>query len=359
MIEETKIDTSSNVGAALAFASTVTEPLVLTVPFEDADETIIVTTGSDGGAEITPVRDLFAAHASAPERRAGTIMVHDLASFIAHVNRDKRPDSVIFCDVHSRRLVAVLDFHGPADKAPRFGQDRIAYGFELSSQIRAWIEASTNRDGSAKSMDQKTFSRLIDDRLGDVGEGSLEPGSLAAEFARRRGIKFAAVSDLIAFTRTIAAKSTTESEEIVDENSGDVSIQYKKRGDVKTNDGTPIAVPQAFVLRIPILNGLGATEYNIACRLRYDIDQRGLAWRVELHALDKYVQAAIEEALVIVRRPEDTTQLAADVLAERDACAEVAASNDADATHDHIRARSLPSLPGGCGLPVYMATPPA
>jgi len=353
MIEETKIETSSNVGAALAFAATVTEPLVLSVPFEGKPEDVIVTTGEHGAAKLTPVRDLFASHASAPERRKGTIVVHDLDSFIAHVNRDKRPDSVIFCDVPRRQIIAVLDFHGPADKTPRFGQDRIAYGFKLSPQLDAWIAAAS------APMDQKTFSRLIDDRLGDVGEGELEPGSLAAEFARRRGIKFAAVSDLIAFTRTIAAKSTTESEEIVDENTGDVSIQYKKRGDLKTNDGNPIAVPQAFVLRIPILNGLGATEYNIAVRLRYDIDQRGLAWRVELHALDKYVQAAIEEALVIVRRPEDTTQLAADVLAERDACAEVAASNDADATHDHIRARSLPSLPGGCGLPVYMATPPA
>lgn len=357
-IDTSTIDTSTNVGAALDFAKRHTAPDTITVEFEKAPETIIVTTGTNGATALTPVRDLFAKHASAPERRAGTIITHSLGAFVDLVNRDKRPDSVIFADIATRMLTAVLDFHGPADSAPRFGRDRVLYAFNLSPQLTAWIDATK------RPMAQREFSRFIDDHLGDVGEGGVVEGSIAHEFARRRCIKFAAPSDLIVFTRTIAAKSTTESEEIVDENTGDVSIQYKKKGDVKTPDGSPIPVPQAFTLKIPILNGPEATEFTIAVRLRYDIGDRGIAWTIELHALDKYILAAIEEAVAIVRRPEDVTKLAAEVLTERKRCAEIAArhakgEHDAEEVTDEIVGAPIAlSYHGGCGLPVYLAAAP-
>jgi len=271
--------------------------------------------GKQSAASVLPEVEAWRkAYAPAPMRRRGTIEAHTLASFVDAVNRDKRPDTVLFADVPARRLVAVLDFHGVADCEPRFLEDRVGYSFQLSPQIDAWVRASQ------ATMDQKTFARLIDDRAGEVGEGPFADGSIASEFARRRGIRFASVADLLVFTRTISAKSTTESEEIRDENTGDVSIQFKKRGDVKSPDGAPIAVPAAFVLTIPILAGIGAAEFNIPCRLRYDIGEKGIAWKVELHALEKFIQAAVEEAVERVRLP----------------------------------------APEGCGLPVYLAAvPPA
>jgi hypothetical protein len=231
---------------------------------------------------------------------------------------------VIFADVPQMRVTAVLDFHGPADSAPRFGKDRVVYGFQLSRQLNAWIQAARS------PMDQKTFSRLIDDRLGDIADGDAPAGSLAADFAKRRGIVFPTLADLVVFTRTIATKSATDSEEHVDENTGDVSIQYKKKNDVKTPDGKPVAVPQAFALEIPVLNGIGATSYTIAVRLRYTIDDKGIAWRIELNALDKYVHAAVEEAVAVLRR-------------------------SADATKDEKGNAQQP----GCGLPVFMGTVPS
>lgn len=303
----------SDTQAALDFANRNGEARILTTTFEGKEEQILICRDANGDTNREAVRDLLSEYASAPDRRKGSIVVHDVASFVALVNRDKRPDSLIFCDVGARQMTAVLDFHGPADSSPRFGQDRVTYGFTLSPQLLAWMKSA------AAPMDQKTFSRLIDDRLGDIGGEVLEKGSLAEQFAVRRGIMFANVADLVVFTRTIAAKSATDSTEVYDENTGSTSIQYAKRNDVKTPDGAPVAVPYAFVLRIPVLNGLGATEYNIAVRLRFDVGDKGIAWRVELHALDKYIQAAIEEALAIVRKP----------------------------------------APDGCGLPVCLAAIPA
>lgn len=287
----------NNTAAALDFARSTTEPHILTVTFEGGEEEILVTTGANGEAAVTTIRDLFADRAVVPLRRKGTVVVHDLASFIAAVNRDNDAGSVV-ADVAARKLTAILDWHNPGRDA-RWGQDRIEYGFTASEQLAVWSKAAQF------PMNQKDFARLIDDRLGDIGEGPFEPGSIAAEFVGRRGIRFASIADLVVFTRTIAAKSTVESQEIVDENTGDVSIQYVKRGDVKTPDGKPIVVPQAFALKIPVFRGVGATEFNIATRLRYDISERGIAWRVELHALDKYVSAAVEEALIVLRGAKD------------------------------------------------------
>ncbi len=313
----------NNTKAALDFAANVTAPEVFTFEHRDGrPEQVLITRGDHGRVDIALARDLISKHASAPERRKGTIVAHDLASFIAAVNRDKRPDSVIFADAGRRTVTALLDFHGPADTSPRFGEDRVEYGFKLSAQLEAWLQAARS------PMDQKTFSALIDNRLGDIGEGRLAEGGIAAEFARRRGIQFATIMDLVVFTRTIAAKSTTESEEQIDENTGDVSIQFKKRSDVKTPDGAAVPVPKAFVLAIPILNGLGATEFSVAVRLRYDITDSKIAWRIELHALDKYLEAAIKECLDVIRRDDD------------------------DEVTEHGEPQQV-----GCGLPVYLGTP--
>jgi hypothetical protein len=308
-------DEMNNTQAALDFARRTTEPTILAVNFDGAEEQILVTTGEDGTAHVETIRSLFSDRAAAPQRRKGTIVVHDLGSFIAATNRDSDDGSVIFANVGDRKVTAILDFHearNPGPAAPRWGQDRIEYGFTLSPQLTAWLRAS------GAPMDQRAFARLIDDRIGDVGGAPPDP-SLAADFAKRRGITFASVTDLLVFTRMIAAKSTVDSTDVYDDSTGGSSIQYKKRNDVTMPDGSPVAVPAAFVLAIPILCGLGATVFNVAVRLRYDIDDKRIAWRVELNAMEQYVLAAIEEALVVVRK----------------------------------------TAPDGCGLPVFMGVAPA
>ncbi len=194
----------NDAAAIIDFVRTTTEPHTITVTFEGCEEQVLITTGADGEAAVTTVRDLFADRAAAPQRRKGTVIAHDLPSFIEATNRDSDGGSVIFADAPARKLTAILDWHNPG-RGPRWAQDRIEYGFTMSEQLSTWCKAAHGM------MDQKTFARLIDDRLGDIGEGPFDPGSLAAEFAARRGIRFATIADLVVFTRTIAAKSTTES----------------------------------------------------------------------------------------------------------------------------------------------------
>lgn len=301
---------------------------------------MIVKPRDEGGIDVMSVLDEVqrwrGAFAPCPVRREGTLAMHDLESFVGAVNRDSDPgSSVVFADVPSRKLTAVLDFHnegGTAGKGPRFGRNRIGYDFTFAPQFIAWVKA-----GQAP-MDQKTFSKFIDDRIGDVSSEKPEATSLAAKFAAQRGIAFATVLDLLVFTRTIAAKSTTESEELYDPNTGDVSIQFKKKSDVKQSDGTAIPVPQAFMLSIPVLNGRKATVFNIAVRLRFDVDGREIAWRVEINAPEAYILGAVTEAVEVVRQPKGgTTEPKPETTSK---------AIDTSATV------------GGCGLPVFMGVAP-
>lgn len=331
---------AGDAAAIIDYTSKARAPFTLTVPFEGSNETVILSPASDGSTLFTTARDLFSDRAAAPQRRTGTIIVHDLPTFIAATNRDSDEDSAIFADVPARKVTSILDFHRSASDigeivrgSPRWGEDRIEYGFTISSQLEAWVKAAR------APMDQRTFARLIDDRLGDVGDSDPPTPSLAGQFAERRGINFASILDLLQFTRTIAAKSAVESTEIFDENTGSTSIQYTKRNDVKTPDGAPIAVPAAFTLKIPILCGTEATSFTIAVRLRYEIKEKGIEWRVELNALDQYILAAIEEALAVVRAPRVAPALPVP---------------PADAPF----AVPLPAPIVGCGLPVFMGKAP-
>lgn len=254
------------------------------------------------------------AFATRPQRRQGTTEVHDLSSFVSLTNRNKLENSVIFADTDRRCVHAILDYHAPADGPPEFGQDRISYAFKFSPQFSKWCRLS------GVALSQREFAKLIDDNIQDICEGPF--GETAARYAKQRGATFATIPDMLVFTRSIAAKSTTESEDLIDEYTGDVAIQFKKKGDVKTNDGKPISVPQVFAIEVPILggempNGAPATSFTIAARLRYDINDSKIAWKVEFHNPELYIRKAIEEAVAMIR-------------------------NDVDK--------------GGCGLPVYMGS---
>ncbi len=308
----------SNVGAALEFARKTAKPRIVSVtPFIGAEEVFIVPKG-DGSVELVPSIDLFKAHAPTPERRKGTIVVHDVASFVAQVNRDKRADSVIYADVPNRKLTAILDFDGAGGADPRWRQDRVVYEFQLSPQLQAWLEAGK------RPMDQRTFARLIDDRLNEVSDGSdLPEDSIAQQFASRRGFSFPGATDMLVFTRTIVTKSDQGASEEFDENTGSSSLQFTKKNDVKTPDGRPISVPAAILTTIPILCGPGATEYSIAWRLRFDVPEGArIVWKIEPHALERYILAAVEDVLKVVREASDAS-------------------------------------PAGCGLPVFLGTAPS
>src|SRR5262245_55330994 len=93
------------------------------------------------GYKVEGLRPHLDPYRHAPERRAGTAVFSELASFIGHVNRFKDEDSAVFVsrDREKPGALAVLDYHQKtAAGQPRFGKHRSQYTPPLSDEWKAW-----------------------------------------------------------------------------------------------------------------------------------------------------------------------------------------------------------------------------
>lgn len=223
----------------------------------------------------------------APRRARGTAELTTLASFIAHVNLFKNPDSCIFADRSGSKpaLVAVLDYnrHGP-EGAPRYGQHRTRYAFPLSEEWLAWKAAS----GSALAQDR--FAAFLEDHLTDVADPA-NASPTAILFAGLFGCSFASASRLLELSRGLSVNVGARVQSHVSLATGETSIAFATAHADET--GAPLKVPGAFLLGIPVFRG-GAL-YQIPARLRYRV-ATNLTWSFEMYRADAVFDHAIDEA---------------------------------------------------------------
>lgn len=230
-------------------------------------------------------KKLLAHYRDAPERRMGRAELTDLASFIAHVNRNKDEDSAIFADVVSEEpsLLAVYDYHrqGPTG-APRFGAHRAIYEFPIADEWTTW----TGKSGQL--MPQDAFCAFIEDHLVDVAAPA-DAGEGAKAFAALFGCAFASASRLLELSRGLSLHINSRVQNKTNLASGEV--QFVFTSEHNDQSGKPINLPGAFLLALPIFRG--GVRYQIAARLRYRHSGSTISWAFELHR----AQAAIDHAL--------------------------------------------------------------
>ena len=170
--------------------------------------------------------------------------------------------------------------------------------------------------------------RATNANLQDIGEPGNE-GKIAADFAAKRKVKFADPVEMISLARGLEIRKGTIAKEVRNAATGEVDLVYGETHHARDASGAVITVPAAFFVEIPIFEG--GKRYSIAARLRYRVpESKPVMWWYELHAVNVYRDAAIDEAIARVRMP--------------------APKPDGLATEG--------GSPGGCGLPVYMGSPP-
>lgn len=235
------------------------------------------------GRSVFDVKPFLDEYLTAPERRKGTAIFTDLESFIAHTNRFKDDDSVIFANDSKTQpsLTSVLDYHRrTSDGAPRFGQHRGHYAFPLSDEWKAWTSQN------AREMTQKEFARFMEDRLVDVADvTTLEPGS-----------DFATPSQLLELARGLAAKVTSHVRGSHDLGNGATEVMFTS--EVTDPNGKGLPVPGAFVVAIPVFRR--GDLYPVPVRLRYRVTD-SVTWWYELARTDAVFEHAFGEALALVR----------------------------------------------------------
>lgn len=266
-------------------------PRLVTLKRGDENEAQVMVLGA--GLEVHDLKPFLDEYREAPERRKGTATLADLASFIAHTNRFKSPESILFCDrlAAQPRLVSVLDYHEKGHAgAPAWGQHRGSYAFPFSDEWKKWIASN------GKKMGQAQFAQFIEDRITDVSDPlTANTGQAYKELLELLGTSFATPSKLVELSRGLSVRENAKVKNAVNLATGEANVHFETT--LASDDGAPLKVPGAFLIAIPVFHG--GIAYRIAARLRFRAGNGAIEWWYDLHDPQRRLDAAIDEACAV------------------------------------------------------------
>lgn len=240
-----------------------------------------------------------------PERKKGTAKLTTLGSFIAHVNRHKDGNSVIFADDNAQKpaLLAVYDYNesGPTGGA-RWGEHRAVYDFPVSDEWRAWQVSK-----SWLAMD--AFAAFLEERILDVmlpqDTADQKLGDGIKEFAVNLGITLATPQRLMELSRGLQINVGSTVVQAINIGSGEGQIQFTEEH--KGTDGAPIRIPGGFAIAIPVFRG--GASYQIPVRLRYRVEKGSVVWNMSLQRVEACFADAIVEAAEQAAKETETPSM--------------------------------------------------
>lgn len=248
---------------------------------------------SRSGAAALPA-SVFDEYRVRPARRKGTATLTDLDSLIAHVERFKDADTLIFArdDRSSPSMTAVLDYHcAGADAQPRFGGHRAQFAFPLSDEWKAWGAANK------KALSMRDFAAFLEDHIIDVLDDATELPDDMARFVKAIGGNIATPTRLMEIAVGLKVHEKSAVSEAVNLSSGEGEISFVAQH--TDGAGKPLKVPNLFLIGIPVFKN--DAPYRIAVRLRYRKSEGGLVFWYEMWRQDSVFDDAFKQALDRVR----------------------------------------------------------
>lgn len=234
-----------------------------------------------------------------PRRRKGTAKLGNLDSLIAHINRFKNGDSVVFADDDrdNPTITAVLDYHNAGSGGtPRFGEHRSQYSFPVSPEWTTWIAANS------KEMTQGSFAEFVEAHIVDVIEYSPDFSS-AKTFAEKCGVSFATPAQVMELSRGLQVNVEGKFAAQVNLQNGIKQIQFTESH--TGENGVPLKVPGAFLIGIPVFRG--EARYQLCVRLRYRKQGASLTWIMDLwrheEVFDDAIRGACDKVKVATELP--------------------------------------------------------
>jgi uncharacterized protein YfdQ (DUF2303 family) len=244
------------------------------------------------GKELHSLKDYYNEFREAPDRREGTATMTTLDSFIAHVNRHKNEDSVIFMDDRDPkqvRLIGVIDYNRQgADGAARFGRHRAVYSFPMSDEWNAW------NDISRRELAQSEFATFIEDRIADV-RAPADAGASVRKFAEELHIELATPARLVEMSRKLALHMETRVMQATNTSTGEFAIQYEEQLTSNEPGGARASVPAGFFICIPMFRG--GAGYPMPVRLRVAKSGGAIKFRIALYRADLALEDGLKLAM--------------------------------------------------------------
>lgn len=208
---------------------------------EDGD-LALVPVPAGGSLQTVDLVEQLAKHQATPARKRGQFAVQDAESFVGYLGKHSTPETEVWADVPSARLVGVLNAHSAGEIAG-WADHRVTYAVQLTDAWKAWTEF----DG--KLLGQVAFAEHIENRSIDiVRPEAAEMLELAQTFQATVGVSF-------------------ESSKIL--SSGERQVEYREQVDAKAGKAGRLAIPKDF--DIALIPFEGASAYKVKAHFRFRI----------------------------------------------------------------------------------------
>ncbi|MFZ6755785.1 DUF2303 family protein [Undibacterium sp. Ji50W] len=225
------------------------------------------------------VTDIIEKAQANPNRKKGTTVLNDTASFLQFV-RDQASEATgyIFADVDARRLTAV--FNHQKDVVGGWQDHRATYNAELSREAKIWL------DRNKKEMEQEEFADFLEDNIADI----FEPSGDA----------------LLAVALTLQAKKEVAFSKALRLDNGQVQFLYNETINASAGAGT-IEIPVGFTIGIRMFkNGEG---FKVRARLKYRLGHSKVKFWYELDRVENVIESGFEDYVQKVRDDSGYTVL--------------------------------------------------
>lgn len=211
---------------------------------------------------------IYNEHAVRPERIKGHVLVLDPVSFTNYYRLFSDPNSRVFADETTLKVLAVIDYHGALEGgAPRWGSHRLILNLQKSEEWKVWAGANN------KQMTQQGFAEFLEQNSLDVIKPS--PADMM-EIA----------SDLHATTEVEFGSGLRQSD-------GQVRFKYTEAVNA-TVGGGQVKVPERFTIQIPAF--VGGVRVPMDALLRFRVKEGKLTFWFTLVRPEEVIRNAFIDA---------------------------------------------------------------
>ena len=205
--------------------------------------------------------------ADGPRRTIGSATLVELASFVAHANRFKNENSVVFADTKSTRLTAIYDYHDRDD--PAWCGHRAVYSCPQAKEWVRWLERS------GKFHSQDAFADFVEENLEDLT--SPEKGKEGPQPA-----------EILEMARNLNIHSKGVFERKVNPTTGEYTMVCKEE-----NEASSTKIPRCFFLALRVFEG--GDKYRVEARVRFKISEGRPSFCFVLHQASETIDKAFGE----------------------------------------------------------------
>lgn len=261
---------------AAAIADLAAKPVITTI---EGIPHIFTPTGP-GEYSVKSAADLL----PAPKRKTGTLIAHDVDSYIALL---KRHGSLGTCNVYldvdyaanKINAAAVFNDHMDGAGAPGWRDFRCTFTPKFSEEWKRWT--SNNK----QPMEQIKFAHFLEENISD--------------FVQPADSKLPSGADLLTFATTLSETRKVKYGSGINLQNGMVQIEFIEEGDNGTKGKLELFREFAIGIR-PFFNG---DAYQLRAHLRYRIDRNtgAIAFWYELQRFDRTLEDASKAIIDRIR----------------------------------------------------------